>query len=169
MLTYCLHECTTAPHTLMCFINRTLVKCAGAAESLSRSSSRECKARTSRPGVRDAPAASSLPRSPGPRRLGCLHSAQMQLASEGGLRPDVCGHDEACAVSARRAAAACGGDWGTAVRRWMLGPRKQVLAQAQLLHGFERWSLDMGPAPHPRRERRQLYLQDSLLVDALFI
>lgn len=75
------------------------------------------------------------------------------------------GH-EACAVAASRAAAASGGDRGTALRRWSFHTRKQVLAQAQVLNGFERWSLDMGPA---HREGRQLYLQGSLIADALFI
>ncbi|EPQ10556.1 hypothetical protein D623_10018948 [Myotis brandtii] len=76
------------------------------------------------------------------------------------------GHDEACAVAANRAAAVSGGDRGTAVRRWSFHTRKRVVAQAQVPNGFERWSLDMGPA---HREGRQLYLQGSLIADALFI
>lgn len=170
MLIYCLYECVIVPHTFICFINRTLVKCAVAAESLSKSPSRKCKARhfvarcQGRPGSElPAPEYTAAP-SRIPSR--CTNA----VSFGGGLRPTavdhIMGHEEACAAAASRAAAASGGDRGTALRRWSFYTRKQVLAQAQVLNGFERWSLDMGPA---RREGRQLYLQGSLIADTLFI
>lgn len=136
----------------------------------SKSSSRKCKARHFVARCQGRPGSELPARSPRPRRPGFLHVAQMQLALEGGLRltavDHIMGHEEACAVAASPAAAASGGDRGTALRRWSFHTRKQVLAQAQVLNGFERWSLDMGPA---RWEGRQLYLQGSLIADALFI